>query len=96
MSASVRVVSCLSCRRIDRSMHYRLYRRGIASEAAVAAMAYDDDDLSIRVVILYAGTAASGASATDWWMPDRSNQSVTAAMACSVAGKGRRFDWNIP
>lgn len=46
-------------------MHYRLYRRGIASEAAVAAMAYDDDDLSIRVVILYAGTAASGASATD-------------------------------
>ena len=69
MSASVRVVSCLSCRRIDRSMHYRLYRRGIASEAAseaaVAAMAYDDDDFSIRVVILYAGTAASGASATD-------------------------------
>jgi hypothetical protein len=69
MSASVRVVSGLNCRRIDRSMHYRLYRRGIAPEAAleaaVAAMAYDDDDLSIRVVILYAGTAASGASATD-------------------------------
>lgn len=71
MSASVRVVSYLSFRRIDRSMHYRLYRRGVASEvaleAAVVAMAYDDDDLSTRVqvVILHAGTAASGASSTD-------------------------------